>query len=54
VGALNFYFGRRWNRENDVHRFCTLRLQTWGIIYCAFGCLLLPYAWMGMRLEAGR
>jgi hypothetical protein len=49
-GIVCFVLGRRWNRFADVHRFCMLRLQTWGLIYAGFGIFLLPSAWLGLSL----
>lgn len=50
-GVMCFILGRRWNQIADVHRFCTLRLQTWGKIYIGIGLFLMPYACLGLRLR---
>lgn len=41
--------GWRWTKIADVHRFCMLRVQTWGIIYALIGLFFLRVGWLGLE-----
>jgi hypothetical protein len=51
VGIACYLIGRRANRAEPVHRFCNLKLETWGVIYGCVGLFmgLVAYRDFGAR-----